>query len=211
MQRVAIDAAISDLEQWQRRFDPSWFLIMRIADPVIDQQLAAQKTEQEQSDNGNASCSSTVDPKSSSNNVVQSPIALATNLRDALCAEPRQQISVFLPPLEVERLNIPFSSAQAAKRGEQWFIIERYACQDGRSLSAHNEDVRTLARKLATADPWTFGLLNCKGVIKLLDPQRRQIQGFVSSSVFPTQWKCFRVFVKISLVEKCTIPSPGRS
>jgi hypothetical protein len=33
---------IDDLEKWQRRLDPSWFLIMRIANPIIDQRLAAR-------------------------------------------------------------------------------------------------------------------------------------------------------------------------
>lgn len=178
LQRVALDAAISDLEQWQRRFDPSWFLIMLIANPVIDHQLAAQKAEQEQSDDGNPGSSSAVNPKSGRIPATQSPISLATNLRDALRAQPRQQLSIFLPMLELERLDIPFSSAQAAKRGGQWFIVERYPCQVGRSLSTQNDDVRALARKLASVDPWTFGLLNCKGVMKVFDPQGKQIRGF---------------------------------
>ncbi|KAF9776465.1 hypothetical protein IL306_005344, partial [Fusarium sp. DS 682] len=35
----SLDEIIQDMEEWQRRFDPSWFLIMRIADPIIDQKL----------------------------------------------------------------------------------------------------------------------------------------------------------------------------
>ncbi|KAM0346566.1 hypothetical protein ACHAPY_011611 [Fusarium culmorum] len=38
----SLDEVIQDMEEWQRRFDPSWFLIMRIANPIIDQQLTMQ-------------------------------------------------------------------------------------------------------------------------------------------------------------------------
>ncbi len=34
-----IDKAISELEQWQRIFDPTWFLILRIGDKLIDSEL----------------------------------------------------------------------------------------------------------------------------------------------------------------------------
>lgn len=36
IKRDALSAVIVDLEQWQQRFDPSWFLIMLMANPVID-------------------------------------------------------------------------------------------------------------------------------------------------------------------------------
>jgi hypothetical protein len=174
IQRTALNAVILDLEDWQRRFDPSWFLIMRIADPVIDRELAAQKAEQEQSIHSS-------DIPSSVERIgrEQSPISLATNMRDALLARPQQRHqSIFLPVLEAQRVDIPFSNAQAAQRGGQWLIIERYTCQTGRNLSAQNNDVRRLARKLASVDPWIFGLLNCKGVIKVVDKQRALIQSF---------------------------------
>jgi hypothetical protein len=38
--RDAIDEAISDLDQWQRIFDPTWYLILLIGDEVIDQKLS---------------------------------------------------------------------------------------------------------------------------------------------------------------------------
>ncbi|KAK7417927.1 hypothetical protein QQX98_004229 [Neonectria punicea] len=37
--KEALDGVIRDLEEWQRRFDPSWYLIMCIASPVVDNQL----------------------------------------------------------------------------------------------------------------------------------------------------------------------------
>ncbi|KAH8818197.1 hypothetical protein F5882DRAFT_472716 [Hyaloscypha sp. PMI_1271] len=128
---------------------------MRIADPVIDQQLAAQEAEQAQS------AAPAQGPASSVNqgrDERQSPLGLAASLRDALRPDPRRHISVFLPPLE--------------------YIIDRYSYQSGRSLSAQNNDVRTLAQKLSSVDPWTFALLKCKGVIKVIDDYRQQIRSF---------------------------------
>lgn len=175
-QRDGLNMVISELEQWQRRFDPSWFLILRIADPLIDQELAAQNVEEEMAENENERQTPTVTKQSK--NKTQSLIAVALNVRDALRKEPRQQPSIFLPFSDMQRIDIPFSPAQAAQRGGQWFIVERYSCQIGRNLSTQNDDVRTLARKLASADPWTFGLLNCKGVMKVIDGSLKQIQGF---------------------------------
>lgn len=168
LQRDVLNKVISDLEQWQARFDPSWFLIIRIANPVIDQELAAQKVEQEQAKDGN------LDQLQSST----APIAIATAMRDALRPEPREHKPTFLPVVELTKIDIPFSNAKVAQQGGKWFIIERYACQTGRPLSTQNDDVRTLARKLGCTDPWTFGLLNCKGVMKVIHPVRHQILGF---------------------------------
>jgi len=174
-ERTTLNTVVSNLEDWQRRYDPSWFLIMRIADPVIDQQLAAQEAEQAQS------AAPAQGPASSVNqgrDERQSPLGLAASLRDALRPDPRRHISVFLPPLEVQKIDIPFSNAKIAQRGRQWYIIDRYSCQSGRSLSAQNNDVRTLAQKLSSVDPWTFALLKCKGVIKVMDDYRQQIRSF---------------------------------
>lgn len=78
--------------------------------------------------------------------------------------------------LELQRIDIPFSNAKVTQQGGKWFIVEQHTCQVSRSLSAQNNDIRTLLRKLASVDPWTFGLLNCKGVIKVVNQQRTQIR-----------------------------------
>ena len=43
--KECVDSAIKDLEEWQKKFDPSWFLIMKVVNPIIDQELAKGKTE----------------------------------------------------------------------------------------------------------------------------------------------------------------------
>lgn len=37
--KKGLDEIIEDLDKWQKMFDPSWFLILMISNPLIDQQL----------------------------------------------------------------------------------------------------------------------------------------------------------------------------
>jgi hypothetical protein len=39
--RKEVKQAVSDLEEWQSKFDPSWYLITRIASATVDEQLQA--------------------------------------------------------------------------------------------------------------------------------------------------------------------------
>lgn len=178
VERVTLNTVILDLEDWQRRFDPSWFLIILIANPIIDEQLAEQNAEQKQAQSSSTSRGAGSAQSASAKDNKQSPLALASNLRDALRPKPRREMSIFLPMLDTPTISIPFSNAKVAQRGAQWFVIDRYICQTGRSISEQNNDVRKLAQKLASVDPWIFGLLSCKGVVKVVDHQRQQTGSF---------------------------------
>jgi hypothetical protein len=155
--KECMDNAINDLEEWQKRFDPSWFLIMKVANPVIDQELARDKTE-------------------------VASMSTAKGLRDSLKEEPQIKTSIFLPEdgLIVNRRSIPFSTAQTMQRttSSKWFILDSVECDPEASPSTLTKDVRDLARKLSHADPLTFGLLNCRGVIKVVDAAKKNITSF---------------------------------
>ncbi|KAH8896381.1 hypothetical protein GQ53DRAFT_639805, partial [Thozetella sp. PMI_491] len=151
----SLDEVIKSLEEWQRRASPSWFLILRIADPLIDKELRN----------------------------------IAEDVRDTLRSEPEQAISIFLsPPPEqqpLEYMDIPFCTARAARfthrigRDRQWLIIDRLKCRRGTNIRELKQDVRSLARKLTRSDALTFGLLNCKGVMAILEaPHSRAIRSF---------------------------------
>ncbi|KAL4776578.1 hypothetical protein BDW60DRAFT_86312 [Aspergillus nidulans var. acristatus] len=43
--KKSIMQATQDLENWQRKFDPSWFLITRMADPMIYKYLEGEVSE----------------------------------------------------------------------------------------------------------------------------------------------------------------------
>ncbi|KAH7163003.1 hypothetical protein B0J13DRAFT_615609 [Dactylonectria estremocensis] len=212
--KEALDDVIRDMEEWQRRFDPSWFLIMRIADPAIDNQLVASaqrhpKTPQHHlavrpgpssrpvsprpvsprpvspapppSPFGHERRNSNQRPQSSRPNAAlatgllqtSSPLSLAGGIRTVLRpGGPRS--SIFLPPAAFDFTPIPYSKAKAARRrgsSDQWFIVDSLACRPG-SREAMTNDVRELAQKLSCADPLTFGLLNCKGAMRITDPRQ---------------------------------------
>ena len=139
----SLDKTIQDLQAWQKMFDPSWFLIMKVGSPLIDQELARNdKTE-------------------------VASMHTAKELRDSLKEETQTRTSVFLPEdglSSAKRKNIPFSAAQTIQRtpSRKWFILGSVTCDPEANISVLTKDVRELARKLSHVDALTFGLLNCR-------------------------------------------------
>ena len=156
--KECVDNAIKDLEEWQKKFDPSWFLIMKVVNPVIDQELAKGKSE-------------------------VASISTAKGLRDSLKEEPQIKTPLFLPEeelLSANRQKIPFSTAQTMQRttSSKFFILDSVACDPEANISLLTKDVRDLARKLSYADPLTFGLLRCRGVVKVIDRAKKRVTSF---------------------------------
>jgi len=154
-----LDAAIHDFEAWQKMFDPSWFLIMKVGSPLIDQELA----------------------KDGRTGVAT--LCTAKEVRDSLKEEPQIKTSVFLPEADLnsaKRDNIPFSTAQIMQRtaSSKWFILDSVACDPEANISILRKDVRDLARKLSRAEPFTFGLFNCRGVVQVTDEAKTRVISF---------------------------------
>ncbi|EAU29950.1 predicted protein [Aspergillus terreus NIH2624] len=159
-QKEALDNVVSELEAWQRRFDPSWYLLIKIASPILDTELAKAKAA-EAKVRGPATAAKT-------------PLALAAGLRNVLSPSKEQTRSLFLPEMQMEWADIPFSDARAGRRqdarGDKWYIVDTIEVGDATRVSSIARDVRVLAAKLAQADPLAFGLLNCKGVVAVPRP-----------------------------------------
>jgi hypothetical protein len=154
-----LDAAINDFEAWQKMFDPSWFLIMKVGSPLIDQELSKDDRTEVAS------------------------LCTARELRDSLKEEPQIKTSVFLPKDDLKsakRHDIPFSKAQIMQRtgSSKWFILDSVACDPEANISVLKKDVRDLARKLSRADPVTFGLFNCRGVVQVTDAAKKKVTSF---------------------------------
>jgi len=145
--KESLDSAIDDLTSWQSNFDPTWFLIMRIISPVIDRKLA------EQSDSRAATVMTT-----------------ATHVRTAIKNDSNQPAKLFLDDSQLKKvtiLDIQFSAAKKFQRAgsSAWYILDIVTLPEGASSRQMKSDIRELARKLMSADPTTFGLLTCKGVV----------------------------------------------
>jgi hypothetical protein len=198
--KTTLDTVIRDLEEWQRRFDPSWFLIMRMGSPLIDEQLRQGMTQSQASlqphpDRAQSSSPWPLSPKAaaspSSSEITQSrqpsqhcplKFTLATRLHRipsplSLANGIRSAICtentyqhIFLLPTHFEYMPLPYTNTKAARRGDRWYIVESRTCKPGMQESM-TDDIRELAQKLSRADPLAFGLLNCKGVTRVTDPR----------------------------------------
>jgi hypothetical protein len=58
------------------------------------------------------------------------------------------------------------------------FILDSVACDLEANVSILTKDVRELATKLSRAKPLTFGLLNCRGVVKVADSAKKKVTSF---------------------------------
>ncbi|KAH7370414.1 hypothetical protein BKA65DRAFT_471628 [Rhexocercosporidium sp. MPI-PUGE-AT-0058] len=177
--KSTLDEVIKEMEDWQRRFDPSWYLTMRIHNPIVDQALDRGLQEQ------TVVVRSTSSARNSRSNVTATtmtmPLSTAAEMRDALRTQPQRPISVFLPEQAFDVVEIPYCRARAARRkggNAKWLIVDSIRCIPSSDVLTLTKDVRNLARKLTQADPKKFGLLSCKGVMRILEPSSQQIRSF---------------------------------
>jgi serine/threonine protein kinase len=145
---------VHDLEAWHAIFDPSWFLISRIADTRIDRVLT-QRT-------GAKASQSEV-------NVVK---AIREVIRDIKSAdEPRISIfrdNKFLSP---DRILLPESSLALTHLSgtSSEVIVDLTDFPGDVDKSSAAMHVRDLGRLLSQSQPSTLGLLQCIGVVKIRD------------------------------------------
>ncbi|WYZ42300.1 hypothetical protein EsH8_V_001195 [Colletotrichum jinshuiense] len=148
---------ISELDAWQAIFDPTWFLLMKIASPEVDSQLEVTKRQQ---------------PDEAQSGWFTN-IPAARHLRDALRSDGdgASKFSMLLRPdgLVVDSISsIPFSPVRTAQRvnNSQIILLDPVTLTSRPSVSAVLRDIRNFARRLRHADPFRFGLLECKGILK---------------------------------------------
>lgn len=142
--------AILELERWQQIFDPSWFLMLRIADPQVDSLLAA-------SAHRGLSAS------------LPAAQAMRRAINDSTGDTDRPNIYLSLEGLVAGSIRpVPFSTASTARRADnqQSVLLDPVTCASRTSANAMIRDIRNFARSLRHADPSTFGLLECKGILK---------------------------------------------
>jgi hypothetical protein len=151
-----LETIIGDLDRWHTMFDPSWFLISRITSPKIDQQLADQRAGQ------------------------GGPVSTMRGLRDELKTDldtPEKKASIFITATDFlgDTIPIPFSSSRLSKErktGED-VIVDTIVSHPMADISTTTRDIRNFARVLSKVEPLSFGLLACRGVIKLWDPAEK--------------------------------------
>lgn len=155
--------AILELERWQQIFDPSWFLMLRIAGPQVDSLLAA-------SAHRGVSAS------------LPAAQAMRRAINDSTGDTDRPNIYLSLKGLVAGSIRpVPFSTASTARRADnqQSVLLDPVT-----SANAMIRDIRNFARSLRHADPATFGLLECKGILKEEEGDEALV-GTGATSIFP--------------------------
>jgi serine/threonine protein kinase len=152
----SLDAAIDELDMWQRTFDPSWYLIMKAASPQIDVELQALIPQP-----------------------ARLPIARAQSLRAALNDDTQVAVPILLPTDGLDSIRvsaIPYCAADFGKRdnASSDVILDHITCPTQASARILKTNILKLARKLSHTDPITFGLLSCKGVVEHGRSQNQQ-------------------------------------
>ncbi|KAK3291795.1 uncharacterized protein B0H64DRAFT_366146 [Chaetomium fimeti] len=166
--KETLDSVIIDLEAWKARFDPSWFLLMKIANPIIDSELAKARVAEAEA-RGRPTAA-------------RHPFAVAAGLRTVVATEPSKIKFDFHKESQMERHDIQFSTVKVgrlARDDPRWYILDTVEVGPAARVRDIGRDVRVLATKLAQTDAFAFGLLNCKGVIAV--PRHKP----VSSSAAP--------------------------
>ncbi|PYI33461.1 hypothetical protein BP00DRAFT_424072 [Aspergillus indologenus CBS 114.80] len=150
-----LERVVGDLEDWQRRFDPSWFLITLIASDRVDQQL---------------------DPRRHPGRNAAHLREIREAVRQIALTETRPDNntthSIFRSPTHVEeqRQQIPGTNNYLTRYVGD--TSGREILFDGTNLTRSSAPtskihVRDLARLLSHIDPTTFSLLRCAGVIEV--------------------------------------------
>lgn len=155
--------SIKDLEIWYHRWDPSWFLIARLAVPGIDLAIREQRATENPSE--------------------RQSLTILDDLRNALRAVENRNGTPFdyLPTTVAFGLSaeIKHSTVSKAIRFDtnQAVLIETIPCRENTNKSDLQDDIQSLVRVLSTMDSRTCNILMCTGVQKIAD-RDGQLQGF---------------------------------
>lgn len=151
--KSTLHQVVDDIEKWQARYDPTWILIMQVSIGNIDEELHEQQKRPGHE---------------------QLPIIKAAKgIRDAARTTQGEEVGgrgpIWIDQLDLKPSSIPHSSVQlsALPNETETVLIDTMVCNPAATADKTGREVRNLARILAEVDPSTFGLLKCRGVIKV--------------------------------------------
>lgn len=159
-----LDELMRDLEAWQTRFDPTWYMIILIGNSTIDTTLKS-----EQGKDG-APSASPLNNMVALRHAIQSPDTKASD-----GSQVNLSVNLDISGLaDATDTPIPFSTARTViRRGSAKILIaQSIDCQSG-NIAHIKADAESLAKRLKQIDPDTFGLLRCYGILKRRDENNR--------------------------------------
>lgn len=174
---ASLDDTIQQLETWQRIFDPTWYLILRIADAVIDKELAGEKQGPELAIDESMSFPKFENPSA----LTSKTLVPAENLRKALNLGSASNIHVSLPEEglnwdEMETLSYSTTNIVRQQNSFKRYVLNSIDCASGIDVTQARADAESLAKKLRRVDCDAFGFLSAYGLVKRKRPGTTQIQ-----------------------------------
>ncbi|GFF85094.1 hypothetical protein IFM60648_07249 [Aspergillus lentulus] len=151
---------VLDLEEWQKRFDPSWYLITRIANPLVDQQLGSSVSSRDPSMRRLKMMRKAIQACHSGHDIEQGSVFKNAGV----IADSMSQISGTNTYLSNYRHN------------SRPVLLDRICYKAGAVGIDGRKNVRDLARLLLHVEPDTFSLLKCSGVVELGEEGNTQFQ-----------------------------------
>jgi hypothetical protein len=165
-----LDTIIEDLRRWNEVFDPALFLTVRKRSTHIDRAISQTP--------GNTSSGSTT----SESFPVKSLRLTVRGDSQTLTGESQLSAGIFRSQDRLRSahiIDIRWSSAKVVHcRDGSNYILDSTICPPAVNSARMTEDVRSLAAKLRLANPSTFGLLTCRGVVKHADPADGKVSSF---------------------------------
>jgi hypothetical protein len=165
-----------ELEAWQNRFDPTWYLMILNSNKIMDLELRLANRE------------SANEPEIRSDPLRNQPNPLTSMWKLRLASKPDYKVSLYFPWAKLKNakdIPVMFSTARVILREEygqtKLYIVEAVTSPDGNhgplNIGQIKADVESLAGRLQQIDPDTFGLLRCKGLIEHQEPATKAVNG----------------------------------
>ncbi|KAG9239395.1 hypothetical protein BJ875DRAFT_189723 [Amylocarpus encephaloides] len=166
--RDGLDELMAELEAWESRFDPTWYLIIRMSSVAIDSALGDSRQEQATTLGENKSLldnihalRNAIRPRTTNNNAIGDRVSINLDISGLHDATERA---------------IPFSPAKAIlRKGSTKLLISETVKPLSGNFAHVKLDVEHLGRILKQIDPDTFGLLRCHGILKRRDPSQHLV------------------------------------
>jgi len=159
--KSSLEKSVQEFENWYRRWDPSWFLIARLALPDIDAEIRQHRL-------GNDDAV---------------PLKIMAGIRDANRASKDtssrplgfllDNVTFYLP----KKVDLSTATVCARSDSHTLAILDSVEYRAGTSEVDISDDVQTLARVMSNLDPATCNLLRCEGVKRNTDEAGR-LRGF---------------------------------
>lgn len=186
MRKKSLKSIVDDLENWQRRYDPTWMLIMRMETPSISSELK-KESEKSQSDRNPF-----IITAKEMRDAAREYIGTSNYIAQSVWLEHDSfDITHHFPHLPYPTA---FTAAEVRDSGRK-IMLDTMHCHPMADIPRTTREVCNLARVLSKVDPSTFGLLKCLGIRKGSETVTHELMG---SRILPTFTFVFDVSPELS-------------